>query len=202
MSFFFSETNADLKETYCSACNSSWLQIQLGDDCAVLSHFGCARLVVTPWTVAHQAPLSMGFSKQEYWSGLPFPSAGDLPDPGIEPRFPALQADTLPVNHLRPNYGRGDEDIGDILQKVPCVHCYTQCPQPCSRPPLTHASTRDSWSFTGKSGSVSCGVTAHFSWVLVCTRFCLCAPICSPVLCKFWWLYGVVNGDLLQEGLC
>ena len=49
----------------------------------------------TPWTVARQAPLSMGFSRQEYWSGLPFPSAGDLPDPGIEPRSPALQADAL-----------------------------------------------------------------------------------------------------------
>ena len=48
-----------------------------------------------PWTVAHQAPLSMGFSRQEYWSGLPFPSPGDLPDPGIEPRSPTLQADTL-----------------------------------------------------------------------------------------------------------
>ena len=48
-----------------------------------------------PWTVAHQAPPSMGFSRQEYWSGLPFPSSGDLPDPGIEPRFPALQADAL-----------------------------------------------------------------------------------------------------------
>ena len=48
------------------------------------------RLFVTPWTAAHQAPLSMGFSRQEYWSGLPFPSPGDLPDPGIEPRSPAL----------------------------------------------------------------------------------------------------------------
>ena len=48
-----------------------------------------------PWTVAHQAPPSMGFSRQEYWSGLPFPSPGDLPDPGIEPRSPALQADAL-----------------------------------------------------------------------------------------------------------
>ena len=53
--------------------------------------------LVTPWTVAHQAPLSMGFSKQEYWSGLPFPSPGDLPDPGIEPRSPALQTDALPT---------------------------------------------------------------------------------------------------------
>ena len=57
-----------------------------------LSH---VRLFVTPWTVAYQAPLSMGFSRQEYWSGLPFPSPGDLPDPGIEPRFPALEADAL-----------------------------------------------------------------------------------------------------------
>ena len=49
------------------------------------------RLFAIPWTVAHQAPLSMGFSRQKYWSGLPFPSPGGLPDPGIEPRSPALQ---------------------------------------------------------------------------------------------------------------
>ena len=48
-----------------------------------------------PWTVVSQASLSMGFSRQEYWSGLPFPSPGDLPDPGIEPSSPALQADAL-----------------------------------------------------------------------------------------------------------
>ena len=54
------------------------------------------RLFATPWTVAYQASLSMGFSSQEYWSGLPFPSPGDLPDPRIEPRSPTLQADTLP----------------------------------------------------------------------------------------------------------
>ena len=54
------------------------------------------QLFVTPWTVAHQASLSMGFSRQEYWSGLPFPSPEDLPDPGIEPWSPALQADSLP----------------------------------------------------------------------------------------------------------
>ena len=55
----------------------------------------CLTLVI-PWTVARQAPLSMGFSKREYWSGLPFPSPGDLPNLGIEPGSPALQADTLP----------------------------------------------------------------------------------------------------------
>ena len=51
----------------------------------VLSHFSRVQLFVTLWTIAHQAPLSMGFSRQEYWSGLPCPPPGDLPDPGIEP---------------------------------------------------------------------------------------------------------------------
>ena len=53
------------------------------------------RLFATPWTVAYQAPPSTGFSRQKYWSGLPFPSPGNLPDPGIEPRSPTLQADAL-----------------------------------------------------------------------------------------------------------
>ena len=52
-------------------------------------------LFATPWTIAYQAPPSMGFSRQEYWSGLPFPSPGDLPTPGIEPGSPALQTDAL-----------------------------------------------------------------------------------------------------------
>ena len=53
------------------------------------------RLFATPWTVTYQAPPSMGFSKQEYWSGVPLPSPGDLPDPGIEPGTPALRAEAL-----------------------------------------------------------------------------------------------------------
>ena len=77
----------------------------------------------------------------------------------------------------RPNYGGGNEDNGDLLQKVPCRHCCMQCPQACSRPLLTHASTGDSWTLTGKSGSVSYGVTAPFSWVLVHTRFYLCPQV-------------------------
>ena len=56
----------------------------------------CPTLVI-PLTVTCQAPLSMGLSRQEYWSGLPFPSPGDLPNPGTEPRFPALQVDALPT---------------------------------------------------------------------------------------------------------
>ena len=140
------------------------------------------------------------------------------------------------------------------------MHCHPQCPPFCSRPLPTHASARDSWTLTGKSESVSCGITAPFSWDLVHTRvFCALQESVSPVLCKFYkfcnqiplasrvqfsgsfqslcqiprlgnllwvleifltvreflWnncsalcgpsalrLYGGVNGDLLQEGLC
>ena len=66
----------------------------------VLSHFSCVLLFTTLWTVARQASLSMGFFRQEYWSGLPFPTPGDLPDPRIKPtspESPALQADSLPA---------------------------------------------------------------------------------------------------------
>ena len=62
--------------------------------------FSCVRFFVTPWMVAHQAPLSMEFSRQEYWSGLPFPPPEDLPNPGIEPvplMSPSLQAGSLPL---------------------------------------------------------------------------------------------------------
>ena len=63
-----------------------------GDDSLVAK--SCATLV-TPWTVAYQVPLSVGFSRQEYWNGLPFALPGDLPDPGIEPSSPTLQAVSL-----------------------------------------------------------------------------------------------------------
>ena len=63
-----------------------------------LSHI---QLFATPWTVLHQAPLSMGFPRQEYWSGLPFPPPEDLFDPGIEPASPALQVGSLPLSYLR-----------------------------------------------------------------------------------------------------
>ena len=58
----------------------------------------CVRLFATPWIVAHQAPLFMRFFRQQYWTGLPFPSAEDLPDPGIEPIFPALAVGSLPLS--------------------------------------------------------------------------------------------------------
>ena len=71
------------------------------------------RLFATPWTVAYQASLSMGFSRQGCWSGLLFPSAGDLPDPGIEPGFPALQAGALP-----------SEPPGKIQMQDNCYYYY------------------------------------------------------------------------------
>ena len=63
----------------------------------MLSCFSHVRLFATAWTVAHQVPLSMGVSRQEYWSGLPFPSPGDFPDAVIKLRSPALQVDFLPT---------------------------------------------------------------------------------------------------------
>ena len=63
----------------------------------VLKSFSRVQLFGTPWTVPHQAPLSVGFSRQEYWSGLPFPSSGDLTNPGIKSVSPILQADSLPA---------------------------------------------------------------------------------------------------------
>ena len=63
---------------------------------SILNHFSHVQLFVTPWTTARQAPLSIEFSRQVYWSGLPFPFPGDLSDPGIKQRSPVLQADSLP----------------------------------------------------------------------------------------------------------
>ena len=66
----------------------------------LVARFNRVRLFLTPWTIAHQTPLSTGFSRQEYWSGLPCPPPGDLPDPGIKPASPvspALQVDSLSI---------------------------------------------------------------------------------------------------------
>ena len=83
-----------------------------------LSH---VRLFSTPWTVAYQAPPSMGFSRQEYWSGLPFPSPGDLPDSGIIHGSPALQADSLPSEppgkpwHILQRIGFGCKTVPNLF---------------------------------------------------------------------------------------
>ena len=97
---------------------------------------------------------------------------------------------------LRSNYGGGNEDNDDFLLKAALS-------VPCSRPPPTHGSARDSWTLTGKSGSVSCG--GHCSFLLdpgAQSSVCALQESVSPVLCNFWQLYGEVNGDLFQEDLC
>ena len=77
------------------------------------------RLFATPWTITRQAPLSMEFSRQEYWSGLPFPSPGDLSDAGIEPGSPALQADSLPSKPPgKPSVLWGEQTT--FLMSCPC----------------------------------------------------------------------------------
>ena len=89
--------------------------------CAVLSRFSHVQLFATLWTVACQAPLSMGFSRQEYWSVLPCPPPGDLPDPGIEPISlvsPALQAGSFPLSYL------GSHLLPIVIHK--CIHTHTQ----------------------------------------------------------------------------
>ena len=80
--------------------------LKFRDAClCVLSRFSRVQLCVTPWTAARQAPLYIGFSRQEYWSGLLCPPPGDFPDPGIEPGSPALRADSLLSEPLgKPNF--------------------------------------------------------------------------------------------------
>ena len=75
---------------------------------------------------------------------------------------------------LTPNYGRDNGGNGGLLQKDLSQDCCIQCPRPHGRQLSTHASARDSWTFTAKPSSVSCGITAPFSWVLMATKFCLC----------------------------
>ena len=75
------------------------------------------RLFAIPWTIAYQAPPSMGFSRQEYWSGLPFPSPGDLPDPGIEPWSRTLEADAL-TSEPPVEYKNTEMDCYFLLQGI------------------------------------------------------------------------------------
>ena len=94
----------------------------------------------TPWTVARQAALSMGFSRQAYWSGLPFPSPGDLPDPGIEPKSPTWQADSLPLNHQgSPSWALGRDKNSAWLKVWPGPSEMSSQP---SKPPAQKESAR------------------------------------------------------------
>ena len=85
---------------------------------------------MTPWTVACQSPLSMGFSRQEYWSGSPYPPPGDLPNPGIEPvsLMSPLQADSLLLNHQgSPQHSPNiSQSLGNLISRTPCRHPETR----------------------------------------------------------------------------
>ena len=82
-------------------CMWSWFFTPSGDDLlAIALMLSCVRLFATPWTVVHQAPLSMGLSWQEYWSGLPFPPPWDIPDPGVKLCLLPWQVDSSPLSHL------------------------------------------------------------------------------------------------------
>ena len=87
-----------VKQLICGSINGMRIRPSLLQPCRrVMKSLSRVRLFATPWTVAYQAPPSMGSSRQEYWSRLPFPSPGNLPNPGIEPKSPVLQADSLPT---------------------------------------------------------------------------------------------------------
>ena len=104
--------------------DKKYRQIDGQTDVCVLSRFSHIRPFASPWTVAHQAPLSMGFSMKEYWSGLPCLPPGDLPNPGIEPTSPtppALQADSLPTEPSGKPYGI-DGQILDLYIERDILH--------------------------------------------------------------------------------
>ena len=84
----------------------------------LLSH---VQLFAIPWTVTYQVPSSMEFSRQEYWSGLPFPSPEDLPDLGIEPRSPELQADALPSEPPGKPYFKRLDNIPSCIYNIFCI---------------------------------------------------------------------------------
>ena len=90
------------------------------------------QLFATPWTVAYQAPLSLGFSRQEYSSGFPFPSPGDLPNPGTEPRSPALQADALPSEPPGKPSWQIDGEIMEIMRDFIFLGSKTTADGDCS----------------------------------------------------------------------
>ena len=108
--------------------NTIFFNSKIGTVC-VLSHFNHVWLLVTLQTAARQAPQSMGFSREEYWSGLPCSPPGDLPNPRIEPRSPALQVDSLSSTREAQEYWSGYQSLrqgnfpGSLVAKIPCSQC-------------------------------------------------------------------------------
>ena len=108
----------------------------------MLSHFSRVKFLANLWTVGHRTPLSMGFSRQEYWSGLPCPPPGNLPDPGIKPVSSAFQMDSLPVSHQ----GSPVKSYSGLVAKS-CSTLWD--PMDCSPP-------SSPWDFPGKNTGEGC----------------------------------------------
>jgi len=165
----------------------------------VVQSLSCVWPFVVSWTAAHKAPLSMGFSRQEYWNGLPFPPPGELPDPGIEPvplGSPALQVDSLPVAPL----GKYWVETRDTA-KHPIMHR----PPPPPAPPnhlqqrdiqlkvllmqmlknpgatLFKCSYPDCLNANSASVTYCCG-----SWASCLTFYCLCFPSFTIEMMRAW----------------
>ena len=120
------------------------------------------RLFATPWTVPYQAPPSMGFSRQKYWSGLPFPSPGDLPNPGVEPGSPALQADATsePVLPQKNSFLWACKHFSRLLLLFLClVFTFLKCERHCD-------SVLGSLVFT-------CYIISHYQCALLLTQLWL-----------------------------
>ena len=100
---------------------------------------GHVWLFVTPWTLAHQAPLSMGFSRQEYWSGLAFPPPGNFPNPRVKPMSPALQVDFLPVSHLGNTESRVTQGLAKpSLQRTVLANIHSASHKTLPQDPLNY----------------------------------------------------------------
>ena len=150
----------------------------------LLSHFSPVWLLATPWTAAHQAPLSMGFSRQEYWSGVP------LPSPPCCLTWGQTMVEVMKI--MVTSFKRPCANTAALSAPDPAAGHHPPTP-----PPETPGHSRACLGqFLVGSRLLSPG-----SW---CARGSVCAlqESVSLVPCKFWWLYGGVNGDLLQEGLC
>ena len=115
-SFHFSHSALGY-DIFCKYCFISLL--------CMLSHFSCVQLFATLWTIVCQTPLSMGFPRQEYWSGLSFPSPGDLLKPGIEPTSPSWQVDSLPLSP------KGSPKVGfSLAPNILCMYFFIICLSP------------------------------------------------------------------------
>ena len=155
--------------------------------CVSFSH---VQLLGTPWTVALQVPLSMEFSRQDYWSGLPFPPLGDLPNPGIGPGSPALQAGSLPTElQGKPTMAEVMKIMATSFKRSHACTAILSAPNPAAghhRPMPLLETPGHSQASLGQSlvGSL---LLYPESW---CTQVSVCALLCSPqdyfpVLCKF-----------------